>query len=126
MSRGLAGHSMGGYGALRIGMKRPDVFSSLYIMSACCLSGAIAIRGRRRWRPAEAIKTREQAEEAARAPRLRAVRESRVGRGVVAESQQPAALSRSPGQGRQGAARHRRQMGGQRAARRCSSSTLPT
>ncbi|HEX5419160.1 MAG TPA: alpha/beta hydrolase-fold protein, partial [Gammaproteobacteria bacterium] len=36
-SRGLAGHSMGGYGTIRIGMKRPDVFSSLYIMSACCL-----------------------------------------------------------------------------------------
>jgi S-formylglutathione hydrolase FrmB len=28
---------MGGYGTIRIGMKRPDVFSSLYIMSACCL-----------------------------------------------------------------------------------------
>jgi enterochelin esterase-like enzyme len=37
MSRGLAGHSMGGYGTIRIGMKRPDVFSSMYIMSACCL-----------------------------------------------------------------------------------------
>lgn len=37
LSRGLAGHSMGGYGTVRIGMKRPDVFSSLYIMSACCL-----------------------------------------------------------------------------------------
>jgi enterochelin esterase-like enzyme len=36
-SRGLAGHSMGGYGTLRIGMKRPDVFSSLYPMSSCCL-----------------------------------------------------------------------------------------
>jgi S-formylglutathione hydrolase FrmB len=36
-SRGLGGHSMGGYGTVRIGMKRPDVFSSLYIMSACCL-----------------------------------------------------------------------------------------
>ena len=36
-SRGLAGHSMGGYGALRIGMKHPHVFSSLYVMSACCL-----------------------------------------------------------------------------------------
>jgi enterochelin esterase-like enzyme len=36
-SRGLSGHSMGGYGTLRIGMKRPDVFSSLYNMSACCL-----------------------------------------------------------------------------------------
>lgn len=37
MARGLAGHSMGGYGAVRIGMKRPDVFANLYIMSACCL-----------------------------------------------------------------------------------------
>jgi len=36
-SRGLGGHSMGGYGTIRIGMKRPDVFSSLYLMSACCL-----------------------------------------------------------------------------------------
>jgi enterochelin esterase-like enzyme len=38
ISRGLAGQSMGGYGALRIGMRRPDVFSSLYLMSACCLA----------------------------------------------------------------------------------------
>ena len=27
-ARGLAGHSMGGYGTMRIGMKRPDVFSA--------------------------------------------------------------------------------------------------
>src|SRR5579885_2682272 len=37
-SRGLAGHSMGGYGTTRIGMKHADVFGSLYIMSPCCLS----------------------------------------------------------------------------------------
>lgn len=37
-SRGLAGHSMGGYGATRIGMKHADVFGCLYIMSPCCLS----------------------------------------------------------------------------------------
>jgi enterochelin esterase-like enzyme len=37
-SRGLVGHSMGGYGATRIGMKHPDVFGSLYMMSPCCLS----------------------------------------------------------------------------------------
>ncbi len=37
-SRGLVGHSMGGYGASRIGMKYPDVFGSLYIMSPCCLA----------------------------------------------------------------------------------------
>jgi S-formylglutathione hydrolase FrmB len=37
-SRGLVGHSMGGYGAARIGMKRSDVFGALYIMSPCCMS----------------------------------------------------------------------------------------
>ena len=38
LSRGLVGHSMGGYGAARIGMKHPEVFGSLYVMSGCCLS----------------------------------------------------------------------------------------
>jgi enterochelin esterase-like enzyme len=37
-SRGLVGHSMGGYGATRIGMKHADIFGSLYIMSPCCLA----------------------------------------------------------------------------------------
>jgi enterochelin esterase-like enzyme len=41
-SRGLVGHSMGGYGATRIGMKHSDVFGSLYIMSPCCLSPRMA------------------------------------------------------------------------------------
>jgi S-formylglutathione hydrolase FrmB len=36
-SRGLGGHSMGGYGTLRIGMKRPDVFSVLYPLSAAAM-----------------------------------------------------------------------------------------
>ena len=36
-SRGLSGHSMGGYGTVRIGMKRPEVFGAIYAMSACCL-----------------------------------------------------------------------------------------
>ena len=35
--RGLAGHSMGGYGAMRIGMKHPEVFSSIYLLSPCCM-----------------------------------------------------------------------------------------
>jgi S-formylglutathione hydrolase FrmB len=38
LSRGLAGHSMGGYGTTRIGMKHDDVFGSLYIMSPGGLS----------------------------------------------------------------------------------------
>ncbi|MES1260721.1 MAG: alpha/beta hydrolase-fold protein [Acidobacteriota bacterium] len=37
-SRGLAGHSMGGYGASRIGMKYPEVFGAVYIMSPCCMT----------------------------------------------------------------------------------------
>ena len=37
-SRGLAGHSMGGYGTIRIGMRHPDVFSSIYLLSACCMA----------------------------------------------------------------------------------------
>ena len=36
-SRGLAGHSMGGYGTMRIGMKHPDVFSALYLLNPCCM-----------------------------------------------------------------------------------------
>src|ERR1051325_9178063 len=44
-SRGLVGHSMGGYGATRIGMKHADVFGSLYIMSPCCLSSRPAAPG---------------------------------------------------------------------------------
>jgi enterochelin esterase-like enzyme len=44
-SRGLVGHSMGGYGASRLGMKHADVFGAVYIMSPCCLSarGAMPI-----------------------------------------------------------------------------------
>ena len=38
-SRGLVGHSMGGYGATRIGMKHADVFGALYIMSPGGLDG---------------------------------------------------------------------------------------
>jgi enterochelin esterase-like enzyme len=37
-SRGLVGHSMGGYGATRIGLRHTDAFGALYIMSPCCLS----------------------------------------------------------------------------------------
>jgi enterochelin esterase-like enzyme len=58
-SRGLVGHSMGGYGATRIGMKHSDVFGSLYIMSPCCLSA----------RPAGPANTDlEKAVEAAKTP----------------------------------------------------------
>jgi enterochelin esterase-like enzyme len=38
-SRGLSGHSMGGYGTLRLGMKYPDVYSAIYALSPCCMGG---------------------------------------------------------------------------------------
>jgi S-formylglutathione hydrolase FrmB len=60
-SRGIAGHSMGGYGALRIGMKRPDVFSALYALSSCCLNeGTVRVRGEGP-SPAESIRSIEEA-----------------------------------------------------------------
>lgn len=36
-ARGLAGHSMGGYGTLRLGMKHPGTFGALYAMNPCCM-----------------------------------------------------------------------------------------
>jgi S-formylglutathione hydrolase len=58
MSRGLAGHSMGGYGTMRIGMKHPEVFSSLYPMSSCCLTASLNPGGRG-GAQAEALKSPE-------------------------------------------------------------------
>jgi S-formylglutathione hydrolase FrmB len=39
-SRGLAGHSMGGYGAIKLGMKHPNVFSVVYAMNPALLGWA--------------------------------------------------------------------------------------
>lgn len=37
-SRGLAGHSMGGYGTLSIIAKHPDIYGAAYAMSPCCVA----------------------------------------------------------------------------------------
>jgi S-formylglutathione hydrolase FrmB len=66
-SRGLGGHSMGGYGALKIGMKFPQVFSALYLMSSCCLTASLNPRVES-MTSAAAVTTREQAEEEAKKP----------------------------------------------------------
>lgn len=58
-SRGLVGHSMGGYGATRIGMKHADVFGALYIMSPCCLSPRPAGGNPEVEKALEAVKTPE-------------------------------------------------------------------
>jgi S-formylglutathione hydrolase len=36
-ARAIGGHSMGGLGALRIGMRHPDIFRTVYALSPCCL-----------------------------------------------------------------------------------------
>jgi len=36
-ARGLAGHSMGGYGAFLLGMRHPDIFGAVYALSPACL-----------------------------------------------------------------------------------------
>lgn len=55
-SRGLTGHSMGGYGAMRIGMKHPDVFSNVYLLSPCCMSTRISTSTQPGPVPAESVK----------------------------------------------------------------------
>ena len=58
-SRGLVGHSMGGYGTFRLGMKHPMVFSSLYAMSACCMFDTGEVTSA--MAQMEAVKTKEDA-----------------------------------------------------------------
>src|SRR5688500_8419819 len=62
-SRGIAGHSMGGYGTVRIAMRHPDVFSAFYAMSPCCLSA-------RRAPPPEMATRLEAAVQAGESPGL--------------------------------------------------------
>ena len=71
-ARGLAGHSMGGYAVMRIGMNRPDVFSSLYALSSCCLD-EMSPRGGERALAMERIETAEDLAAANRALRTFAV-----------------------------------------------------
>jgi enterochelin esterase-like enzyme len=62
-SRGLSGHSMGGYGTLRIAMKYPELYSSFYAMSSCCLTPYVADDASNV--AAAEISTLEEADEAA-------------------------------------------------------------
>ena len=93
-SRGLVGHSMGGYGATRIGMKHSDVFGSLYIMSPCCLSPRPAGPANPEIDKAlEAVKTPE---DSAKLPFLSPVPcLPTLAACLVTRSQEPSALPRS-------------------------------
>ncbi len=89
-SRGLAGHSMGGYGASRIGMKHPEVFGSLYIMSPCCMSARAA--GPVNPESEKTLESVKSAADSAKLPFGLRAQLSISGR-MVAKSGQPAALS---------------------------------
>jgi enterochelin esterase-like enzyme len=62
-SRGLAGHSMGGYGTIRLGMKYPEVFSTIYMLSACCMEER-GSSGPEYMKMVESVRTHEQLEDA--------------------------------------------------------------
>jgi len=61
-SRGLAGHSMGGYGTLRLGMKFPEVWSAIYALSPCCMEGTMLEVNPRMMESVEAITALDQVE----------------------------------------------------------------
>jgi S-formylglutathione hydrolase FrmB len=65
--RGLAGHSMGGYGTIRLAMKYPDVYARIYVLSACCLTANLNPQGRG-FAEAEAIHTPADVAGAGRGP----------------------------------------------------------
>ena len=130
-SRGLAGHSMGGYGATRIGMKHPDVFGALYIMSPCCLSPMTGGGPG----PADQAKERAIANEkkvaAAKSPVALAADSPGFASAVFAtaaawapRSQEPAALFRFTHERRRTAARHHGQIRGKTHRLRLPTSTL--
>ena len=60
-SRGIAGHSMGGYGSIMLAMKHPDVFNAFYALSPCCvgLEGDIGADNPA-WLAANQIRSRDQ------------------------------------------------------------------
>jgi enterochelin esterase-like enzyme len=63
-SRGLAGHSMGGYGTIRLGMKYPEVWSAIYLLSPCCMEGTMTTVSPEFAKGVEAIVTIDELESA--------------------------------------------------------------
>jgi S-formylglutathione hydrolase len=61
-SRGIAGHSMGGYGALRIAMRHPEVYSAVYALSPYGIAFDDSIEGtyQKNWRAAAGLRTWSQ------------------------------------------------------------------
>ena len=63
-SRGLAGHSMGGYGTIRLGMKYPQVWSAIYLLSPCCMEGTMGGANPEFMQSVEAVKSVDQLQQA--------------------------------------------------------------
>ena len=57
--RGIAGHSMGGFGALRIAMRNPATYSAVYAMSPCCLAAMDRPEREAGWKAAIRVIDRE-------------------------------------------------------------------
>ncbi|WP_299479300.1 alpha/beta fold hydrolase [uncultured Roseibium sp.] len=64
VSRAVVGHSMGGYGALNLGMNHPDVFSVVWALSPCCLVPSEDLSfGNEAWQRAFAVTKPEDLQE---------------------------------------------------------------
>jgi enterochelin esterase-like enzyme len=72
-SRGINGHSMGGYGALRLAARHPDVFGAVYAASPCCFGPRVMDdlgAHHRAWPEALALADRDSIARAGFFPRL--------------------------------------------------------
>jgi enterochelin esterase-like enzyme len=64
-SRGIAGHSMGGYSAVKLAMKNPDIYGALYATSPCCLDAHLNVNTPGRFMvEASAVKSWDEIERA--------------------------------------------------------------
>jgi S-formylglutathione hydrolase len=70
--RGIAGHSMGGFGAIRVGMRHPETFTAIYAMSPCCLGDGEPPSGTmiQNWKKAIALTDRSEFAKAGFIPNL--------------------------------------------------------
>lgn len=57
--RGIAGHSMGGFGALRVAMRNPGTYAAVYALSPCCLAAMDRPERAAGWKAALRVTDRE-------------------------------------------------------------------
>jgi S-formylglutathione hydrolase len=60
-SRGIAGHSMGGYGAMKLAMRNPGVFGSVYSLSPANMVNSLVVLGTMRTYLRQALSARNAA-----------------------------------------------------------------